>query len=397
MPLNIAIIGAGPVGLTLARILLKSPSDINVTIFERDASASSRNTRGGSLDLEATTGLAAIDATGLRAGFDRVARYDPETSGMIYTTRQGKIVFEKPVNANEPNKRPEIDRIDLRTLLLNGLPASTIRWGARLTSIAPDGTLCFADGDIDASQFDLVIGAEGAWSKVRAHIAPRTPGPVFAGVGILEMSVSAEDAERVGITRTIKGGMHFSIGDRQVLAGQLLTTGAYMLYAMIPMRSAEDFKAVRDACGDQERLRDHFKADYEAKGWAPEFLAWFDVVQLDSMRAWPLYEYEFPNGHVWEHKKGWTLVGDAAHVMTPLAGEGVNAGMRDALELAKRLSTLGDGDGEALNAAVKEYEEEMFARLRPIMLETLTNKASYFAEGTPESIVAELKVALAKY
>ncbi|KAG5653939.1 hypothetical protein H0H81_009296 [Sphagnurus paluster] len=398
MPLNIAIIGGGPVGLTLARILLNAPSKFNVTIFERDESASSRNAKGGSLDLEATTGLAAIDATGLRAEFDRVARYNPETSGMIYTNRQGKVVFEKPVNPNQLNKRPEIDRSDLRTLLLGGLPDGVIRWGARLTSVAPDGTLCFADGDVDASHFDLVVGAEGSWSKVRAHIAPSAPGPTFAGVGSLEMSVSAEDAERVGIARAIRGGLYSSMGARQVLAGQLVTTGAYMLYAMMPMRSAEDFKAIWDLCGDdQGRLRDYFKADYAAKGWAPELLAWFDVVQLGSMRAWPLYEFGFPNGHVWEHKKGWTLVGDAAHVMTPFAGEGVNAGMRDALELAKRLIALGDGDAGALDAAVKEYEEEMFARLRPIMAETLRNKASYFADGTPESIVSKLKIALAKY
>ncbi|KAG5653931.1 hypothetical protein H0H81_009288 [Sphagnurus paluster] len=400
MPLKIAIVGGGPVGLTLARILLTAPSNIDVTIFESDASASSRTTRGGTLDLRPGTGLAAIDAAGLRPGFDLVARSDPESSGIILADRQGKIVFEKPVNADEPNTSPEIDRIDLRTLLLDGLPDTAVRWGARLASIAPDGTMSFANGapDVDTSQFDLIVGAEGAWSKVRAHIAPSTPGPRYSGIGVLEMYVSAEDAERVGLARVVKGGLYLSMGSRQVLTGQRVKSGAYMFYAGIPTESVEEFKAFWKSCGgDQARVRDRFRALYEAKGWAPELLAWFDVARLGDMRAWPLYEYELPDGHVWEHKKGWTLVGDAAHVMTPFAGEGVNAGMRDALELAKRLRALGDGDGEALDAAVKEYEEEMFARLRPLMLESLTNKASYYHEKAPDSVLEKLRAALSKY
>ncbi|KAG5636319.1 hypothetical protein H0H81_008433 [Sphagnurus paluster] len=367
MSLNIAIIGAGPVGLTLARLLLASPSNVNVTIFERDASASAQMTKGGTLDLHADTGLAALDAAGLREAFDRVGRYDPLSGGTAFADREGNRVFEMPISEDEANKRPEIDRGDLRTLLLDGIPEGTIQWGARVTSIASDGTLSLEGGrEVDVSQYDLVVGADGAWSKVRAHM--NAGKPVYSGLGGFEMHIEAPDVKQPGLASAVGHGLLFAVGGGRGIVGQRLGSGAIMLYAMIRTQGPEDIAAIVDSHGgDWALVKEHVKGIYEAHGWGKELLGWFDAAEPATMRAWPLYEYELPNGHVWEHVKG----------------------MRDALELSKRICASETGD--QLDAAVKEYEEEMFARLRPYMFKTIGIKDGLFSEGAPGSYLDTLR------
>ncbi|KAF5384095.1 hypothetical protein D9615_003202 [Tricholomella constricta] len=402
MPFNIAIIGAGPVGLTLAHLLLKTPSTITVTIFERDASPSSRTTKGGTLDLHADTGLAALDAAGLRPAFDRVARYDPRSGGVVIADRHGKRVFTMPVDEGRENTRPEIDREDLKALLLDALPEGIVRWGAHVSGISASGQLLFHDDapkpetetEAETGRYDLVVGADGAWSKVRAHITDTKP--VFSGLSGWEMHVPTPDATHpeINITREVGHGLYFALGGGRALVGQRLGSGAIMLYAMVRGASPEALKDTLAACGgDLGRVRERVRGAYEAEGWARELCAWMDAAEPSTMRGWPLYEYALPDGHVWAHRRGWTLVGDAAHVMTPFAGEGVNAGMRDALELAKRISVVAERQGteEALDEAVKEYEEEMFARLRPVMKATFDNKESMFNVKAPESFLGRIK------
>lgn len=86
---RIAIIGAGPAGLTLARLLHISPSQINITVFESDASATSRSEADGTLDLHATTGLAAVRACGLWDKFVALARFDGDEIKMVDKERYG--------------------------------------------------------------------------------------------------------------------------------------------------------------------------------------------------------------------------------------------------------------------------------------------------------------------
>lgn len=73
----------------------------------------------------------------------------------------------------EDTDRPEIDRRDLRLLLLGSVPNDKIRWGAKVERVHKEGddmmSICFADGTVE-SGFRLVVGADGAWSKARSLV-----------------------------------------------------------------------------------------------------------------------------------------------------------------------------------------------------------------------------------
>ncbi|KAG6919763.1 hypothetical protein DXG01_001599 [Tephrocybe rancida] len=395
--LNIAIVGGGPAGLTLANLLLASPTSnkINVTVFERDASTSSRVTKGGTLDLHADTGLAALDAAGLRPAFDARARYDPLSSALTIADRHGTVVLNLG-DANEANPRPEIDREDLKTVLLDSLPEGTVHWDAHVNSVTPDGSLEFRSGaeEPTVGKYDLVVGAEGAWSKVRAHITESRP--VFSGISGFELHIADPETTYPDIAKKVGHGLYYAFGNQQSFAGQRLGNGSIMLYAMARTEGPNDPQELIDSCGgDLGRVQQRLKKRYEDAGWAPEICDAIGAADPATIRGWPLYEYVLPDGHVFAHRPGWTVLGDAAHVMTIFAGEGVNTGMRDALELAKRVREAADGEGdrimEALDRLVQEYEEEMFERSRRMMTETFLNKEVLFDERAPESAIERLK------
>ena len=89
----------------------------------------------------------------------------------------------------------------------------------------------------------------------------------------------------------------------------------------------------------------------------------------------------------WTSKPGITLLGDAAHLMTPMAGEGVNLAMLDGLELSKAIISSAANAGNDLDAAIREYEEGMFARSLERMRETWDNLELFFGKDAPREFV----------
>jgi 2-polyprenyl-6-methoxyphenol hydroxylase-like FAD-dependent oxidoreductase len=164
----IAILGAGPSGLALGRFL--EVANIAYVIFERDESATWAIGRGGTLDLHAGSGQLALQEAGLLDQFKSLARYDAtntiaDAKGTVYAR------FE-PEGGDQD--RPEIDRKDLRALLLSSIPANRVCWGRRVQHVQrdTDGSMSvhFTDGSIE-SGFRLVVGADGTWSKARSLVS----------------------------------------------------------------------------------------------------------------------------------------------------------------------------------------------------------------------------------
>ena len=327
---RIAIIGGGPGGLMLTRLL--QVRGVPAAVFERDPHAGHRP-QGGSLDLHVETGLRALRLAGLEAAFLAQAR--PEDQGDRLYDPSGALLYAHDGDGFE---RPEIDRTALKTILLDSLEEGTVRWGAKVTEVrrGPGGGFEVIAQDGGAEVYDIVVGADGAWSQVRpllSDVAPAYDGVVFAELGF--------EAETHRFVDDLAGrGKMFAVGDNRVLVAQQNGGGHIRGYAgwRAPVAVARDL-----AGAPADRVRAEMLRVFE--GWAP---ALTDMTRQGEFLGVRLL-YALPIDHRWETRPGLTLIGDAAHLMSPFAGEGVNLALADAADLAEALAS-GQGWGAVAHA-----------------------------------------------
>ncbi|MBZ6135985.1 FAD-dependent monooxygenase [Streptomyces olivaceus] len=345
-PVNarISIIGAGPGGLTCARVLRQH--GIAAMVYDREPDAASRD-QGGSLDLHEEDGQLALREAGLLAEFFALARTESQEERRIDPS--GRLLGHRLPDEGE-TARPEIDRGQLRDMLLRSLDEGAVRWGRTLASVGGPAegprTLTFTDGS--TVETDLVIGADGAFSRVRAAVSAAVPR--YTGVGFLEAWFDDMEVAHPELSALVgKGSAHVSDGERGLFA-QRSSGGHLRVYLM--RRVPADWLAEGGLRPDDtDRIRARLLGEYA--GWAPELLRMItdnDGPYVDR----PLFALPVP--HTWPHAPGLTLLGDAAHLMPPL-GAGVNLAMLDAAELALALA-----GSATVEDAVRGYEEVMLPR-----------------------------------
>ncbi|KAK0228673.1 hypothetical protein IW262DRAFT_1352226 [Armillaria fumosa] len=376
---TIAIIGAGPSGLLLAR-LLQHLGDIPSTIFELDPSSSARG-QGGTLDIHEESGQRALKCAGLHPEFQKLMR--PEGDCMRLADKTGFIHIDEETPGEG---RPEIDRAQLRQLLIDSVPAKFIEWSSKVVGVqpTPDGRfrVILANGSEDPRSFDFVVGADGAWSHVRPLVTDVLP--FYSGISCVEIRFRDVDKAHPEISKLVGQGTYMCLSDEKGCFAQRQGDGSIRNYAML--RAPESWI---DDCGIDFSNPQTTKAEMIERYFDDWSEANKDLIRLadeDHIIARKLMM--LPPDHRWTSRPGVTLMGDAAHVMTPFAGEGVNNAMVDALELAEKVvAALRDGSAgntqDNLAKAVKEYEEGMFARIHGVAQDTLHSMGVLFSKDAP--------------
>ncbi|GHF08673.1 oxidoreductase [Streptomyces spiralis] len=364
----IAVIGGGLGGLTLARVL--QVHGIEAAVFELDASPAAR-TQGGMLDIHEDSGQEALRAAGLHERFRE----------SVLPGGQATRVLDKDavVRMDEPDDgtggRPEIDRGDLRKLLLGSLREGTVRWGAKVTGARPLGggrhEVRLADGS--AFTTDLLVGADGAWSRIRPLVSAARPA--YTGVSFVEVDLLEADVRHPVAAEVVGGGFFFALGAGRGFLAHRETDGSLHVY--VALEAPEDWLDgidFGDTGAAKSRVLEHF-ADWDK---ALRSL----VADADGALV-PRRIHALPVGHRWERVPGVTLLGDAAHLMSPFAGEGANLAMLDGAELGRFLAARPDD----VEAALTAYEERLFPRSEAAAEDSGRGAALLFRQDAPEGLL----------
>jgi len=368
---QIAIVGGGPGGLTLARLL--QLQNVNVKVYERDIDKHAR-VQGSPLDLHEKSGLAAIRKADLFEDFKK--NYMPGADRTTITNDQAQIVFsdhetKKEENFGHEHFRPEIDRGVLRKLLIDSLQDKNIVWDSHFSSMEKQGEgwlLHFKNGK--SAYADIVIAADGANSKIRPYITDIKP--FYSGITMLEGNIHEGEKAVPQVSAILRGGKIMAFGnEKDILMGQK-ANGEIGFYASFKAEENWVTKSGLDFT-DQSQVLDWFRKDYSE--WSP---IWHELFENTTMPFIPRPIYCMPLDQTWEAQPNITMLGDAAHVMPPFAGEGVNMAMLDALELCE---TLSSNEHETVEKAIASYETEMRKRASQIAQESLENGEKMHSEN----------------
>lgn len=360
---KIAIVGGGPGGLTLARLLqLKG---VDVKVYERDINKDVR-IQGGALDLHTESGLAALEKAGLMDAFK--THYRPGAGKTRVLDNQARIRLDQHAEPEtetfgDKHHRPEIDRGPLREILLGSLQPGTVVWDSHILSVEPEGDgwkLIFQNGSTAVA--DIVIGADGANSKIRKCVTDIQP--VWSGITMIEGSV--KDAEKTAphIHALLRGGKIFAFGNEKTLIVSSKGDGSFG-FGTGCKTSEFWYKESGIDFTDNQQVLAWFKQEFSE--WSP---VWEELFESKDTLFIPRPQYCMPLDQQWEAHSNITVIGDAAHWMPPFAGEGVNMAMLDALTLSESLT---DPKFPTTKAAIAHYEKHMFKRFAKVGQGTLFN------------------------
>lgn len=367
---SIAIVGGGPGGLTLARLLQLKKADVKV--YERDLNKNAR-VQGSPLDMHEGSGMDALRGADLLEEFK--THYRPGADKTLIVNEQAEIMYSdhetKPdEDFGNEHFRPEIDRGPLRNMLLDSLQPETVVWDSHFISMEAKGDgwlIHFKNGS--SAYADIVIAADGANSKIRPYLTHQKP--VYSGILMLEGNVYDAEKAAPHIKELIKDGKIMAFGNNKNLllgqkgGGDLGFYASFRTEENWPQESGLDFS-------DPKQIAEWFKKEY------PEWNSiWYELFENSAVPFIPRPIYYMPLDQSWKTQSNLTLLGDAAHVMPPFAGEGANMAMLDALELSRCLTS---GQFKTWLEAISYYENQMRQRAAEATRESLNNGEKMHSE-----------------
>lgn len=335
---HIAIIGGGPGGLMLG--LLLQQQGLPFTIYERGY-PNMHADRGGSLDIHEGSGQLPLKEANIFEDFLMHARFEGEDTRIV--RKDGTILFDE--DAGSEGSRPEIDRGKLCDIIIAQINPTNIKYGYKYEKLIQHDNreieFVFENGKTVMT--GLVIGADGAFSKIRPYLTDAKP--TYTGISMIEMN--SNEKEHPDLLAFNKNGKVMGLGGDQAILGQRNGDGRIMAYVSLKTtyEMLDEYRAL-----SLEKLKERLLVEFS--DWGTE-LKKYIAYSYDDIKFRRIYQ--LPIGLKWITQPNITLIGDAAHLMSPFAGEGVNMALYDAYLLAQSFKNK-----ENVIDILKAYEKKMF-------------------------------------
>jgi 2-polyprenyl-6-methoxyphenol hydroxylase-like FAD-dependent oxidoreductase len=363
----VTIIGAGLGGLTLARVL--DVHGIAATIYEAETSANARAQGGCSISMN-TTDSSHSNQPDSSENSSRSSTLGGRRRG--YSTGKGTSCLIGPTTAQAVGLR-YAEEIFVGSCLTHFLPTRSAG-GRKVTAVSPLGggrhLLTFADGTTVTT--DLLVGADGAWSRVRPLISEAKPA--YVGTSFIETHLFGGETRHKASAEAVGGGALFALAPGKGILAHREPNG--VLHTYVALNKPEDWITRIDFSDPVTAVACIAK---EFEGWAPELTALITDGETDPV---PRPLNALPVEYRWDRVPGVTLLGDAAHLMAP-SGEGANLAMYDGAELGKFIAANPGNVEEALIA----YEKDLFPRSASAAAEADALLKLCFGDNAPQSLL----------
>ncbi|KAK0543570.1 hypothetical protein OC846_006373 [Tilletia horrida] len=402
--IQIAIIGGGPVGFAAARLIQCQDAEkrFQVTVYDLESGTDAR-WQGSSIDLRPNTGLKVIAEAGLNEQFYAKARVEGEE--MRFCNHKGEVLLEHTPflkgSTQKARGNPEISRGDLRDVLMNSLEPDTIKWAHKLSHVSTSTTspgkhiAHFTNGtQVEA---DLIVGADGAWSKTRNFLSDQKP--VYTGLTFQSNKIKDPWSKVPETMKLVGQGLCFFLKDGRIYA-HLQLADPTEVTLLVSAREPESFFQPGgffspEVAADPARGRGAIKE--MLKDFSPLLT---DVVEHLEGPFWSGGLYSMPDDFAFPTTIGVTLVGDSAHVTVPHAGEGLNTGLIDSAELARTLVAYDPSTSrnfhDYLSKAQPRFEAVMMERAHKLIQRSLGNTNNIFKNEDVNAGVEYVREALKK-
>ena len=337
--------------------------------------------QGSPLDMHEESGLAALRKAELVDELKKNIRHGADKK--IVTNERAEIFFSdhetlQDENLGDGHFRPEIDRGQLRKILLESLQSETVVWNSHFVSMEAHNEGWHLHFKNDSSVYaDIVIAADGANSKIRKHIT--NTNALYSGITMLEINISNAEKATPNVNALLSGGKIMAFGNERCLLGGQKNNGDLGFYASF--KTDENWTKNNGLdYSDKSQMLAWFKKEYSE--WSS---SWYELFENAKTPFIPRPIYYMPLSQTWKALPNLTMIGDAAHVMPPFAGEGANMAMLDALDLSEYLTSE---KHSTLDEAISFYEVNMRKRAAIATRESLENGERMHSEGALSEMLA---------
>jgi salicylate hydroxylase len=247
-------------------------------------------------------------------------------------------------------------------------PLCTFHLGKRVA--VPDAT---GIERITGVRPDLIIGADGVWSQVRASVSA-SPKPDFSRNVAWRFTIGADRAPAFLERNSV---MAFLGPSSHLVSYPLKEVNGFNIVAIAGGVSPGETWEAQASQQNRQMLFAQFK------DWHPDIIAM--LRKSEDGNFWPLYQVS--DGR-WQNGKDTVLIGDAAHAMMPFSAQGAAMAIEDGWELAQQVAA-----SHSLPGALNVFEERRKTRIAKVRARGNFNRFAYHASG-PVRLVRDAVLAV---